>query len=273
MKVCNEEQFSQVTAGAGFLNYSRCLLTDSLKTLNFNKRRVMRSGDDLYRQASVKAGEIETELKKLSRWDSHPLSPEKFENMGAFGSNTMTFEQWLQFILLPRIQEIVREHGEFPDSSELAPYAIRYFDGDPQADGLHQLLYDLDALINRETSDPAREEPLQRRHQPDGVYLGDTSIPPVMFTLADLLPQFDGDPLESQLQTFDSFLSVLSPTLRPFISNLILQAASKTSNALSRERLEKAAKDVEAGSPAAEPYNHEEAMRKYQEEFRKSYRQ
>ena len=187
----------------------------------------------------------------------------------------MRFEQWLQFILIPRIKSIIEERDEFPDGSMLAPYAIRYFDGDLDAGPLHDLLYELDDLANGPSADdfdvaPSSSPPAE---MPPTVYLGDTAIPQVVFTLADLLPQFEGDPLESQFQTFDTFLSVLSPEVRPEISRLLLTAAGKSSNPSSRLRIEKAAMSIANGGRAAEPYNHEEAMRKYQEEFRKSYPQ
>ena len=45
--------------------------------------------------------QIELELKRLYRLQ--PLAPDKFIDMGAFGTNTMTFEQWLQFV--PAVKE------------------------------------------------------------------------------------------------------------------------------------------------------------------------
>lgn len=53
----------------------------------------MNSAIDIYVLASAKAKEIEAELKRLNRWSAEPLPSEKLENMGAFGSNTMAFEQ------------------------------------------------------------------------------------------------------------------------------------------------------------------------------------
>ncbi len=41
--------------------------------------------------------------------------------------------------------------------------------------------------------------------QPDRIELGSTALPDVLWTLAGVLPQFDGEGLESQLQTFDVF--------------------------------------------------------------------
>ena len=75
------------------------------------------------------------------------MPQERFEDMGAFGSNTMTYEQWIQFILLPTIRKIANEHDEFPSESNLAAYAVRYFDGDMEVDRLRDLLYALDELI------------------------------------------------------------------------------------------------------------------------------
>ena len=97
------------------------------------------------------------------------------------------------------------------------------------------------------------------------------TIPPVIYTLAELLPQFEGDDLESQLQTYDTFLSILAPSVRPAISELLKKAARSTSNPVSKQRIEQAARSIELGGRAAEPYNHEEAMRKYQEEHKRNY--
>jgi len=104
---------------------------------------------DKYSLIDNKATEIESELKRINRWASTPLPPEKFENMGAFGSNTMTFEQWIQFILLQRIHQVIEAKGQFPSQSQVGTYAIRNYDGDSDADRLVQLLNELDDLITR----------------------------------------------------------------------------------------------------------------------------
>ena len=232
----------------------------------------MHPSPELYKQVSAKAGEIEAELKKLGRWSAQPLPEDRFENMGAFGSQTMTFEQWIQFVLIPRIIEIITHKDEFPTESNLAPYAIRYFDGDRDADNLYERLYELDELINGETEEePLPEFKPSSKEVPPSVYLGETVIPQVVYSLIAVLHEFEGDPLESQLQTYDTFLAVLSPEVRPEICRLLRSAAAKTTNPVSKERIEKAADAVASGGRAAEPYNHEEAMRKYQEEFRKGY--
>ena len=226
---------------------------------------------ELYTLAATKAKEIEAELKRLNRWSGHHPPSEAFENMGAFGSNTMPFEQWIQFVLIPSIRAIVEEHGDFPASSHLATYAIRIFDGDSEAGRLHDLLYDLDTIINKKDSPP--DESMIADHVEDipKVSLGDIEIPSVVFSLIEVLPQFEGEDLESQLQTYDTFLSILSPSVRPRIANLLKEAAMKTSNENSKVRILEAARTVENGGRAAAPYDHDKAMKRYREEHKKNF--
>jgi uncharacterized protein YqcC (DUF446 family) len=219
----------------------------------------------IYQLAAAKAIEIETALKKLNRWDSEPLPPEKFNDIGAFGSHTMAFEQWLQFILIPRIQEIVRTQGAFPTGSMIGSYAAREFGPDTESQDLQQLLYELDSLINAEEKpEPNNAENGLSSVPPNNtITMGDATIPPVLFQLTDALPQFEGSDLESQLQTFDTFLDVLSPKVRPLISNLLVKAASISANSLTKKRLEQAAASVSCGRRAAKPYDHNQAMEDY----------
>jgi PhnB protein len=225
---------------------------------------------DIYSKADTCANAIETELKRMNRWSDKPLPEDRYENMGAFGSNTMTFEQWIQFILIPRIKDIISTKGEFPSESQLAAYAVRAFDGDYETDRLHELLYELDELANNTTSIP--DEQLHHGVV-ETTSLNDSSIPPVLYTINDLLPQFNGDDLEAQLQTYDTFLNILSPEARMIISKMLKKAADATSNPASKLRIEKASIDVSKGGNAAAPYDHNSAMKKYMEDHKKNYPQ
>jgi uncharacterized protein YqcC (DUF446 family) len=226
----------------------------------------------VYELVASKADELETELKRLGRWMENPLPDECFINMGAFGSNTMSFEQWLQFVLIPRIREIVEEKSDFPAGSNLAPYGVRYFDGDRSAEGLQDILYSLDQLINQKPESRVIHTAQQVSiPTPPTVSLGDTNIPSVLYSIAEVLPRFELKDLESQLQTFDTFLSILSPTVRPTISAMLKKAADQTIQPDCKKRIDQAAQDVADGKRAAPPYNHEEAMKKYREEHKKNF--
>jgi uncharacterized protein YqcC (DUF446 family) len=235
----------------------------------------MNASGNHYAKATALAEAIESELKRLNRWTADDLPDEAFVNMGAFGSNTMAFEQWLQFVLLPRIRGIVKDKGEFPDGSMIGTYAMRVFDGDPQAHALHNLLYGLDSLVNEINSPEEILEPTSIAGTPpserDVITLGSENLPHVVYSLVEVLHEFEGDDLESQLQTFDTFLDLCSPKVRPELSALLLKASDRMSNPDSVRRIEEAAKSVLNGGRVAPPHNHEEHMRKYREQFRKDF--
>ena len=66
----------------------------------------------------------------------------------------------------------------------------------------------------------------------------------VMGTLTNILPMFDGEALESQLQTLDNFLSVLDPKDRPAVSRLLHEASLLMADENSRRRVQQAAGNV-----------------------------
>jgi uncharacterized protein YqcC (DUF446 family) len=96
---------------------------------------------------------IESEMKRIGMWQADPLAPGKFDDMGPFGANTMSFEQWLQFVFVPNVRAIVAERGEFPSQSQVSQKAYREWKmwGDmPDVDTLLELLRKFDSLFNRD---------------------------------------------------------------------------------------------------------------------------
>jgi uncharacterized protein YqcC (DUF446 family) len=105
---------------------------------------------DRYEQAGEKLEEIANELKGLGAWQGEPPPPEKLQFSHAFAMDTMSFEQWLQFVLVPRVRGIIEEKGEFPDDSSLGAKAHREYvmwGGDPRYGRLVDLLFEFDSLI------------------------------------------------------------------------------------------------------------------------------
>ncbi len=232
----------------------------------------MTKDEEKYFQASTLAQQIEEELKSLNRWSDHPLPEEKFENMGAFGCNTMTFEQWIQFVLLDRLHEIVETKGEFPEDSMIATYAVKAFDGDIETGNLQNLLYQLDTLVNGKEERQILAEQNILGAVEETITLNSIEIPSVLSQVIDLLPRFEGDGLESQLQTIDAFLQILHPSVRPRIGAMMRNSLKeKAIDPKVKMRIWKAADAVYKGENAAAPYNHEEAMKKYREEHLKSF--
>jgi len=92
------------------------------------------------------ADEIEGEMRSQSLWQDQPLHPEQLNFKQAFGMDTMTFTQWLQFVFLPRVRQAVAAN-QFPQSSSVGAQAVREFDGNPDGNRLVTLLSEFDALF------------------------------------------------------------------------------------------------------------------------------
>ena len=99
------------------------------------------------------ADRLAAELVRLGRWQPAPIDPARLVDMGAFGMNTLAAEEWLQYVLMPRLREVARGESPLPTESSVAAWATRQFDGDPDAEGLLALLRELDALVDGELRD------------------------------------------------------------------------------------------------------------------------
>ncbi len=89
---------------------------------------------------------IEAEMQRIGFWQAEPLKSEQYQFNEAFGTDTMAFSQWLQFIFLPRVKDSAAS-GNFPSESHVAAQAVREFDGVQEASHLVTLLSEFDALF------------------------------------------------------------------------------------------------------------------------------
>jgi uncharacterized protein YqcC (DUF446 family) len=105
----------------------------------------------------------------------------------------------------------------------------------------------------------------------DSIQAGSDEVPEVLRTLAGVLPQFTGDDLEAQLQTYDTFLGMLAPSVRPKIVALLRAAAAKVDFLPPRARILAAAESIEKGGRACEPYDQAKAMETYQQRFQQAF--
>src|SRR5690349_19513806 len=97
-----------------------------------------------------KIARIEAEMRSIGMWQNEPMPQEKTAAAGAFGQGSMAFEQWLQFVFIPRVNQIVAARAAFPSKSQVGDQAYREWRmwGDaPNVDRLLELLREFDALF------------------------------------------------------------------------------------------------------------------------------
>jgi uncharacterized protein YqcC (DUF446 family) len=100
-----------------------------------------------YGVVAAKLDEIEEEMKRIGLWQEKPLAPEQYNFTSAFAMDTMSYDQWLQFIFVPRVRGTISASGKFPASSSVGAQAVREFDTVPNAARLVTLLSEFDRLF------------------------------------------------------------------------------------------------------------------------------
>lgn len=91
---------------------------------------------------------IERELRVLGRWEDVPPSDEALASREPFCVDAMDFDQWLQWIFLPRMKIILEQDLALPNASGIVEMAqVVYVDRAQETRRLQELLAQFDRLI------------------------------------------------------------------------------------------------------------------------------
>ncbi|MET3998606.1 YqcC family protein [Marinobacterium sp. MBR-109] len=100
-------------------------------------------------QVSVLLLKIRTEMEVLELWQSSPPSAEALASTQPFCVDTLHFTEWLQWLLIPRLQEMIRQELPLPQSSQIQPMAEEVFKQvQADTDRLLELIEQLDAQLS-----------------------------------------------------------------------------------------------------------------------------
>lgn len=93
---------------------------------------------------------IERELRALGMWKEVPPSDEALSSREPFCVDTLDFDQWLQWIFLPRMKAILERDLPLPSASGILAMAEMSWQDRPQASqGLRAALQQFDELISQ----------------------------------------------------------------------------------------------------------------------------
>jgi uncharacterized protein YqcC (DUF446 family) len=104
------------------------------------------------KEAENKINAIEAELKNIGWWSEKPIDPSKMNFKEPFAADTLAYNQWLQFVFIPRVRTIIKENGDFPKQSQVGGRAVRewdYMERIEKAQNLIKLLNEFDDLFNK----------------------------------------------------------------------------------------------------------------------------
>ncbi|KGE02547.1 YqcC family protein [Pseudohaliea rubra] len=71
--------------------------------------------------------DIEAELRQLQLWEREPPPADALASTQPFCFDTLTLPQWLQFVFLPRMQELVAAEAQLPGDCGIRPMAEEHF--------------------------------------------------------------------------------------------------------------------------------------------------
>jgi uncharacterized protein YqcC (DUF446 family) len=92
--------------------------------------------------------EVEATLRTSGKWDAYQPSREALVSSQPFCFDTLRFEQWLQWIFLPCMKQILEHRKPLPLRSGIFTYARQMlYKNDPPAANLLTLVKRFDDLI------------------------------------------------------------------------------------------------------------------------------
>lgn len=99
-------------------------------------------------EAAVAVDEVERLMREAGVWEPAPLPPAALRFSAPFGADTMSLEQWIQFVLVPRVRSLVPSNGPWPDSSQVSVQALSTLRSSPARGALIAALCRLDRVFN-----------------------------------------------------------------------------------------------------------------------------
>lgn len=92
---------------------------------------------------------IEAEMRRIGLWQSEPPEKEALNSLVPFCHDTLAFEQWLQWVFLPKMKKVIETEEDLPTTSEIYPLAEYNLDRLPQqTEKLLELIKQFDDFIN-----------------------------------------------------------------------------------------------------------------------------
>lgn len=70
---------------------------------------------------------IEEEMRRINLWSKTMPSAKALASQQPFCVDTMDFHEWVQWILLPRLEYMINQQMALPNSSDITPMAEEAF--------------------------------------------------------------------------------------------------------------------------------------------------
>lgn len=90
---------------------------------------------------------LQHQLKTHQLWSDTAPTAAELASTAPFACDTLRLEQWLQFIFIPKMQQLVTQQATLPTNMAIAPMAEHVWQSQPQYQSVIALLSDFDTLL------------------------------------------------------------------------------------------------------------------------------
>lgn len=102
-----------------------------------------------YNAVSEQLARIEALLACYQYWQKSAPSPDRLTSNQPFCLDTLQPYEWLQWVLIPRMQRLIADHAPLPANVMITPYYEMVLAPDcPARDALLKILGEFDALLS-----------------------------------------------------------------------------------------------------------------------------
>ncbi|WP_299787621.1 YqcC family protein [uncultured Shewanella sp.] len=104
----------------------------------------------LYVKTMALLEQLESELRVQGLWSSQKPSAAAMNDSSPFSCETMPFENWVQFIFLPKMHELIDRALPLPEKIAIAPMAHHVWGGKPELHTIIFIFEELDRLLSEQ---------------------------------------------------------------------------------------------------------------------------
>ena len=108
----------------------------------YNDKRVI-----MVKQTHTYLQQLTALLKKHQLWQIEPLNPDLLNSNVPFCHDTLAFEQWLQFVFIEKLQQLIENGQPLPRNFAIAPMAQMTLIGKSGSKDIIALLSQLDSYL------------------------------------------------------------------------------------------------------------------------------
>ena len=101
----------------------------------------------MYQQTQTYLVQLTALLQKHQLWQSEPIDADALLSNTPFCHDTMAFEQWLQFVFIDKIQQLITHKQPLPRNFAIAPMAQMTLVKKAGSDEIIELLTALDTFL------------------------------------------------------------------------------------------------------------------------------